>query len=112
VQLLCQPTALKKHVSRLAVTARHVHRRSLAAGRSRISRTASTISRRILAKTPEAHRRSYCEVVTNNHNLGNAVVNAFELKMFLAGKPIDPPRQLVERYPELASVMSLSQSGE
>jgi len=39
-------------------------------------------------------------------------VNAFELKTFLAGKPIDPPRQLVERYPELASVMSLSQSGE
>jgi uncharacterized protein YecE (DUF72 family) len=40
-------------------------------------------------------------VVTNNHNLGKAVVNAFELEAFLTDQPIDPPRQLLERYPEL-----------
>ena len=51
-------------------------------------------------------------VVTNNHNLGKAVANAFELKAFLTGKPIDPPRQLLERYPELASAGSGSRSGE
>ena len=43
-------------------------------------------------------------VVTSHHNLGKAVVNAFELKAFLTGKPIDPPRQLLERNPDLASV--------
>ena len=51
-------------------------------------------------------------VVTNNHNLGKAVVNAFELKAFLTGQPIDPPRELVERYPDLAAVVSESLSGE
>jgi uncharacterized protein YecE (DUF72 family) len=40
-------------------------------------------------------------VVTNNHNLGKAVANAFELKAFLTAKPINPPQQLVEKYPEL-----------
>jgi len=39
-------------------------------------------------------------------------VNAFELKAFLTGQPIDPPRELLEGYPELASVMSASRSGE
>jgi uncharacterized protein YecE (DUF72 family) len=43
-------------------------------------------------------------VVTNNHNLGKAVVNAFELKAFLTpAQPLEPPRELVERYPELRS---------
>jgi uncharacterized protein YecE (DUF72 family) len=51
-------------------------------------------------------------VITNNHNLGKAVVNAFELKAFLTGQPIDPPRELVERYPDLASVVRGSRSGE
>jgi uncharacterized protein YecE (DUF72 family) len=50
-------------------------------------------------------------VITNNHNLGKAVVNAFELKAFLTGQPIDPPREL-ERYPDLASVVRGSRSGE
>jgi len=50
-------------------------------------------------------------VVTNNHNLGKAVVNAFELRAFLTDKPIDPPRQLLERYPDLAVVVSESRSG-
>ena len=40
-------------------------------------------------------------VVTNNHNLGKAVVNAFELEAFLSGRPVDPPEQLVQRYPVL-----------
>jgi uncharacterized protein YecE (DUF72 family) len=40
-------------------------------------------------------------VITNNHNLGKAVVNAFELKAFLTNQPIDPPPELVERYPDL-----------
>ena len=51
-------------------------------------------------------------VVTNNHNLGKAVVNAFALKAFLTCKPIDPPRELVDRYPKLASFMSPSRSVE
>ena len=42
-------------------------------------------------------------VVTNNHNLGKATVNAFELQAFL-GKRIEPPRQLVQAYPELEQV--------
>jgi uncharacterized protein YecE (DUF72 family) len=43
-------------------------------------------------------------VVTNNHNLGKAVVNAFELKAFLTDEPIMPPPQLVEKYPELHEI--------
>ena len=40
-------------------------------------------------------------VVTNNHNLGKAVVNAFELTAFLSGRPVDPPEHLIARYPML-----------
>jgi uncharacterized protein YecE (DUF72 family) len=40
-------------------------------------------------------------VVTNNHNLGKAVVNAFELSAFLTGKPIYAPERLASHYPEL-----------
>jgi uncharacterized protein YecE (DUF72 family) len=43
-------------------------------------------------------------VITNNHNLGKAVVNAFELKAFLTAQPITPPRELVEKYPELRDI--------
>lgn len=43
-------------------------------------------------------------VITNNHNLGKAVVNAFELKAFLTGQPIDPPRELLEKYPDLRQI--------
>jgi uncharacterized protein YecE (DUF72 family) len=43
-------------------------------------------------------------VITNNHNLGKAVVNAFELKALLTDQPINPPRELVERYPELRDI--------
>ena len=41
-------------------------------------------------------------VVTNNHNLGEAMVNVLELKAFLTGEAITPPPQLVERFPESA----------
>jgi uncharacterized protein YecE (DUF72 family) len=43
-------------------------------------------------------------VVTNNHNLGKAVVNAFELKAFLTDQPIHPPKELLEAYPELRQI--------
>jgi len=40
-------------------------------------------------------------VMTNNHNLGKAVVNAFQLKALLTGQPVSAPQELVETYPEL-----------
>jgi hypothetical protein len=40
-------------------------------------------------------------VMTNNHNLGKAVVNAFQLKALLTGQSVSPPQELVETYPEL-----------
>src|SRR5262245_59443629 len=43
-------------------------------------------------------------VVTNNHNLGKAVVNAFELKAFLTGQPVHPPEELLTKYPELQEI--------
>jgi len=43
-------------------------------------------------------------VITNNHNLGKSVVNAFELKAFLTDEPIAPPRELVEKYPVLRDI--------
>jgi len=44
-------------------------------------------------------------VVMNNHNLGKAVVNAFELRALLE-RPVDPPPQLVDAYPELRNLAS------
>jgi uncharacterized protein YecE (DUF72 family) len=43
-------------------------------------------------------------VVTNNHFLGKAVVNAFELTSLLFERPVQPPDQLRERYPVLEQV--------
>jgi uncharacterized protein YecE (DUF72 family) len=40
-------------------------------------------------------------VVTNNHYLGKAVVNAFEMLAILRAQPLPMPPQLLERYPEL-----------
>ena len=40
-------------------------------------------------------------VVTNNHYLGKAVVNATEISSVLKGAPVAAPASLVERYPEL-----------
>ena len=49
----------------------------------------------------ERTRSTY--VVTNNHFEGKAVVNAIQLAALL-GKPIEPPEQLVRRYPELGEL--------
>jgi hypothetical protein len=49
-------------------------------------------------------------VVTNNHNLGKATVNAFELQA-LFGKRINPPARLVQAYPELEQLALNSGSG-
>jgi uncharacterized protein YecE (DUF72 family) len=40
-------------------------------------------------------------VITNNHYLGKAVVNAVEIASVLRGKPVPAPPQLVEQYPQL-----------
>jgi uncharacterized protein YecE (DUF72 family) len=40
-------------------------------------------------------------VITNNHYLGKAVVNAVEISTILRGKPQPAPAQLIEHYPEL-----------
>ena len=40
-------------------------------------------------------------VVTNNHYLGKAVVNAFEMLAILRAQPLPMPPQLLDRYPEL-----------
>ncbi len=40
-------------------------------------------------------------VITNNHYLGKAVVNALEIQSILKGEPQAAPEQLVNYYPEL-----------
>lgn len=40
-------------------------------------------------------------VVTNNHYLGKAVVNALEISSILKNQPVSAPETLVQRYPEL-----------
>jgi uncharacterized protein YecE (DUF72 family) len=40
-------------------------------------------------------------VISNNHNLGKATVNALEFLSVLKGKPVPAPPQLLESYPEL-----------
>jgi uncharacterized protein YecE (DUF72 family) len=42
--------------------------------------------------------------VANNHYLGKAVVNAFELAALLSGEQVNPPPQLTETYPELRNL--------
>jgi uncharacterized protein YecE (DUF72 family) len=49
-------------------------------------------------------------VVTNDHNLGRATVNAFELQA-LFGKQINPPAQLVQVYPDLEELACSGGSG-
>jgi uncharacterized protein YecE (DUF72 family) len=51
-------------------------------------------------KTVE-HAAKDTYVVTNNHYLGKAVVNAVEISSILKGKPVNAPASLLERYPEL-----------
>ena len=48
-------------------------------------------------------------VVTNNHNLGKAVVDAFELTAFLSGRQVQRPEHLVSRYPVLTALANASQ---
>ena len=40
-------------------------------------------------------------VVTNNHFVGKATVNALEMASLLRGEPVPAPPQLVEHYPQL-----------
>jgi uncharacterized protein YecE (DUF72 family) len=51
-------------------------------------------------KTVE-HAAKETYVVTNNHYLGKAVVNALEISSILRGNPVDAPASLVAHYPEL-----------
>jgi uncharacterized protein YecE (DUF72 family) len=44
-------------------------------------------------------------VVTNNHYLGKAVVNALELKRILSGEKVEAPPTLVEAYPRLREIV-------
>jgi hypothetical protein len=43
-------------------------------------------------------------VVTNNHFEGKAVANAFQLTALLSDRPVQPPEQLMLRYPELRNI--------
>ncbi len=61
-----------------------------------------------IRKISDETRDTY--VVTNNHNLGKATVNAFELQA-LFGKRIQPPLQLVHAYPELEQLAMSSGAG-
>jgi uncharacterized protein YecE (DUF72 family) len=45
-------------------------------------------------------------VVTNNHYLGKAVVNALEIASLLTGETVDAPATLVRKYPELHDFIS------
>jgi uncharacterized protein YecE (DUF72 family) len=40
-------------------------------------------------------------VITNNHYLGKAVVNALEITSVLKGEPVSVPETLIETYPDL-----------
>jgi uncharacterized protein YecE (DUF72 family) len=51
-------------------------------------------------KTVE-HTTKETYVVTNNHYLGKAVVNAIEISSILSGEPMTAPPLLLEKYPEL-----------
>ena len=51
-------------------------------------------------KTVE-HATKDTYVVTNNHYLGKAVVNAVEISSILKAEPVPVPPQLIEKYPEL-----------
>ncbi len=42
--------------------------------------------------------------VTNNHNLGKAVVNAAEIESLLEGGPVEVPASVVEKYPRLREI--------
>jgi len=47
-------------------------------------------------------------VVTNNHNLGKAAVNAFEIAFLLFQQPMKVPDSLLQHYPELKEIAASS----
>jgi uncharacterized protein YecE (DUF72 family) len=47
------------------------------------------------------HETQDTYVVTNNHYLGKAAVNAIEISSILKGEPVAAPPSLIERYPDL-----------
>jgi uncharacterized protein YecE (DUF72 family) len=54
------------------------------------------------------HETQDTYVVTNNHYLGKAVVNAIEISSILKGAPVAAPASLIERYPELKEFTATS----
>jgi uncharacterized protein YecE (DUF72 family) len=55
-------------------------------------------------RTISEKRRESVFVVTNNHFQGKAVVNALQLTALLMDRPVNPPEQLLMRYPELRDI--------
>jgi uncharacterized protein YecE (DUF72 family) len=51
-------------------------------------------------------------VVTNNHFLGKAVVNALEISSILRGKPVPVPSSLLAHYPELQDFAATQKDSE
>jgi uncharacterized protein YecE (DUF72 family) len=51
-----------------------------------------------------AKRAKDTYVVTNNHFLGKAIVNAFEMVSLLFERPIEVPSQLMQHYPVLEQI--------
>ncbi len=56
------------------------------------------------------HAANDTYVVTNNHYLGKAVVNALEISSILKGEQVGAPASLVERYPELRDFVQSEQT--
>lgn len=50
-------------------------------------------------------------MVTNNHFLGKAVVNAFEMASLLSDRPVEVTEQLMQRYPVLDQVSAEKRPG-
>jgi len=53
-----------------------------------------------------AEQTSDVYVVTNNHNLGQSVVNALQLLNLLRGEKVEVPEPLRQQYPELEAIAS------
>ena len=51
-------------------------------------------------------------VITNNHYLGKAVVNALEIACLLKGQPVKAPVSLLRTYPELQAYTETQQEPE
>lgn len=60
-------------------------------------------TRQIAAETNDTY------VVTNNHFLGKAVVNAIEIGLMIKGSPLSAPPELLHRYPELREFVTGAQ---